>query len=94
MNAPPLCVGRATFCEWKGNASYFDAAGRPSLAWTYARPLSGFERIAGYVAFYASKVEATVDGEAVQPQPGNFYGGWITSKVVGPFKGQPGTGWW
>jgi hypothetical protein len=63
-------------------------------AWSYDRPSPGYEAMAGYVAFYPGKVEALLEGEAVQPQPGGFYGGWITTSVVGPFKGLPGTQDW
>ena len=88
-----------TWCEWKGEASYFsvDVDGRVAVdaAWTYANPMPGFEAIAGHVAFYAQLMDrCTVDGEVVDPNPGAFYGGWITSKVVGPFKGAPGTLHW
>jgi uncharacterized protein (DUF427 family) len=90
---------RRTVCEWKGDASYFDlVAGdrvSPAAAWTYVNPKPGYEAITGYLAFYASRVDAAwVDDERVTPQPGRFYGGWITSDVVGPFKGEPGTGNW
>jgi hypothetical protein len=64
-------------------------------AWFYPHPTPGYEAIQGHVAFYPAKMDAcTVDGERVQAQPGDFYGGWITSEIVGPFKGGPGTiGW-
>jgi uncharacterized protein (DUF427 family) len=91
--------GRGTVCEWKGPATYFDLAvadrTSPRAAWTYERPQPGYEVLAGRIAFYAGRVdEATVDGEAVRPQPGGFYGGWVTDDVVGPFKGEPGTESW
>jgi uncharacterized protein (DUF427 family) len=91
--------GRGSVCEWKGSATYFDlVAGdriSPRAAWTYDRPLPGYEVLARRVAFYAGRVdEATVDGETVRPQPGSFYGGWVTDEVVGPFKGEPGTEGW
>ncbi len=92
--------GRSTFCEWKGVAAYFDVIGgdgrqAPRAAWTYANPAPGFEAIRDAVAFYpAAMDECTVDGELVEAQEGDFYGGWITSDIVGPFKGSPGTlGW-
>jgi uncharacterized protein (DUF427 family) len=90
---------RTTFCEWKGTATYVDAgvgARRVSeVGWRYVDPKPGFEPIKGYVAFYASKVdECSVDGEVVVPQPGGFYGGWITSDIAGPFKGEPGSFGW
>lgn len=88
-----------TVCEWKGAASYFDVVvgdvTARRAAWTYPAPLPGYEPIAGRVAFYAGRVDrATVDGELVRPQPGGFYGGWVTDDVVGPFKGEPGTEGW
>jgi uncharacterized protein (DUF427 family) len=90
---------RQSTCEFKGQAGYFeiDAGGtvRRDAAWTYVRPLPGYEAIAGYVAFYAGSVdEAWVDDHRVMPQAGDFYGGWITPDVTGPFKGGPGTRGW
>ncbi len=88
-----------SWCEWKGSATYWDAvvAGRrvAEVGWSYEDPTPGFEHLAGAVAFYPGRVDrATVDGEVVRPQPGEYYGGWITDEVVGPFKGAPGTlGW-
>lgn len=92
-------TSRQTACEFKGQASYFHlgAGGRErrEAAWTYEHPLPGFEAIAGHIAFYPGRVdEAWVDGERVMPQAGDFYGGWITSDVSGPFKGGPGTRGW
>ena len=91
---------RQTTCEWKGDARYFaivTPGGRvvPIAAWSYHDPLHGFEAIDGHVAFYAWAVdEAWVGDERATPQPGHFYGGWVTSKVVGPFKGGPDSlGW-
>jgi uncharacterized protein (DUF427 family) len=92
--------GRGTFCEFKGAASYLDVIGAdgtrvPRAAWFYPDPSPGFEAIRDAVAFYrASMDECTVDGEIVTAQEGDFYGGWITSEVVGPFKGAPGTFGW
>jgi uncharacterized protein (DUF427 family) len=89
----------ASWCEWKGQARYYDlvADGReaPRAAWTYPHPSRDFASIAGAVAVVAAAVDrCTVNGEQVIPQPGGFYGGWITSWIVGPFKGIPGsTGW-
>ncbi len=85
-----------TFCEWKGTASYLDAVvgGRrvERAAWTYRDPVPGYEAISDAIAFYPAKVDACfVDEERVEAQPGDFYGGWITSDVVGPFKGADGT---
>jgi uncharacterized protein (DUF427 family) len=86
-------------CEWKGAATYWDVVldGRrvPQAGWSYEDPTPGFEHLRGAVAFYPGKVDrALVDGEQAQPQPGGFYGGWITAEVAGPFKGGAGSlGW-
>ncbi len=95
---------RGSFCEWKGAASYWDlvmagAGGAEvrvaEVAWSYARPTASFAGLKDHLAFYASKVDACfVGGERVAAQPGDFYGGWITSWVRGPFKGGPGTMGW
>jgi uncharacterized protein (DUF427 family) len=90
---------RRTFCEFKGEASYYDlvVGGREvrDAAWYYERPSRGYELLAGCVAFYPGRVDAAfVDGEQVVAQPGDFYGGWITSDVDGPFKGGAGTAGW
>jgi uncharacterized protein (DUF427 family) len=86
---------RSTWCEYKGAARYYDAGGRTAVAWSYASPSPGYEAIAGHFAFYLGRVDrATVDGEQAEAQPGDFYGGWITSAVTGPFKGGPGTSEW
>lgn len=89
----------ASFCEWKGHARYFDVTGgdqrRERAAWSYPDPTAPFEILRDHVAFYADAMDACfVDGEQVIPQPGGFYGGWITSAVVGPFKGVPGSRFW
>jgi uncharacterized protein (DUF427 family) len=91
--------GRTTFCEWKGIASYYDVvvdgARAERGAWTYHDPSPGFEAIRDAVAFYPGRMDACyVDDERVVAQAGDFYGGWITSDVVGPFKGEPGTSGW
>ena len=89
-----------TWCEFKGSASYFDVAcpsGRviPRAAWHYPDPTGPYDALVGHVAFYPGRMDrCTVDGETVVAQPGDFYGGWITSKVTGPFKGPPGTAGW
>lgn len=88
-----------SYCEWKGNAVYWSVrVGEriaPRCGWSYPSPTSPFAAIKDHVAFYASAMDACwVGDERVQPQPGGFYGGWITSRVVGPFKGEPGTQSW
>lgn len=89
----------SSWCEWKGQAGYFDlvtpAKTASAAAWSYPRPTPGFDVIAGAIAVMAAAVDrCTVDGEMVSPQPGGFYGGWITSRVAGPFKGIPGSMGW
>ena len=92
-------VHGGSVCEWKGRAEYFSVrvAGceLPNVAWAYPEPTPRFAPITGYVAFYAGPMDrCLVDDEVVVPQPGGFYGGWITGDVVGPFKGGPGTWGW
>ena len=87
-----------SFCEWKGPARYWslvdDERRLDAVAWSYPKPLAGAEPLAECVAFYATQLDCRVDGARVRPQPGGFYGGWITSELVGPFKGEAGsTGW-
>lgn len=88
-----------SFCEWKGPATYWsvlvDEVLLPNAAWSYEDPTPRFVAIRGHVAFYARLLdECWVGDERVVANPGSFYGGWITSKVVGPFKGDPGTQHW
>lgn len=92
-------IPRRTFCEWKGPASYFTVKvgerQAEAAAWCYSQPTETFEPIRNYIAFYPSQMEACYLGdEQVQPQKGDFYGGWITSDIVGPFKGGMGTWGW
>ncbi len=90
---------RNTFCEWKGAGAYYTVRVNDkeavSAAWYYPSPTADFALIRNYVAFYPGMMDACiVDGERVQPQPGGFYGGWITGEIVGPFKGELGTMMW
>ncbi|XGW00213.1 MAG: DUF427 domain-containing protein [Leptolyngbya sp. BL-A-14] len=90
---------RSTFCEWKGHGSYYSLAVGDKrvddVAWYYPEPTPAFAAIANHVAFYPAPMDGCyVDSEKVTPQPGNFYGGWITSDIVGPFKGALGTWGW
>lgn len=93
-------AGGHSFCEWKGSASYLDVVGgrgtvAARAAWYYPSPTVRFAALRDHVALYPGLVdECTVDGERVQPQPGGYYGGWITSAVSGPFKGGPGSQGW
>ncbi len=92
-------AARGSFCEFKGVARYWDIqidqVTVPVAAWSYDSPSSPYAALAGHLAFYASKVdECWVDDERVVPQAGDFYGGWITSNLRGPFKGAPGTRHW
>ena len=89
----------SSFCEFKGAARYFDVRSggivREAAAWNYPNPSPGFETLVDRVAVYAQHMdECTVGAEVVAPQPGGFYGGWVTSSVVGPFKGVPGSMGW
>ena len=86
-------------CEWKGQASYFDVVGEhrtsASAAWTYRDPSPAYRELTDYIAFYPGRVDACfVDDERVKPQKSDFYGGWITSDITGPFKGKEGTDDW
>ena len=86
-------------CEWKGQARYWDVViGNTRMVgagWSYPRPSPRFAGIAGHIAFYAAPFDSVlVDGEQVTPQPGGFYGGWVTSHEAGPFKGGPGSQFW
>lgn len=88
-----------TFCEWKGEARYLSAVVGDrrveDVAWYYPNPAAGYAELAGYVSFYPGRLDACyLDEERVKPQEGHFYGGWITSEVVGPFKGGPGSMGW
>ncbi|MFW2339578.1 MAG: DUF427 domain-containing protein [Acidimicrobiia bacterium] len=90
---------RRTICEWKGAADYWDVVvgsrSAESGAWTYAKPRPDYHEISGYVSFYPALMDGCYLGdEQVTPQPGGFYGGWITPDVVGPFKGAEGTWGW
>ncbi|MDQ4043045.1 MAG: DUF427 domain-containing protein [Actinomycetota bacterium] len=89
----------ASFCEWKGAARYYDIETderrERRVAWFYPNPVPAYSSLKDHVAFYPSLMDACwVDGEKVEAQKGDFYGGWITSEVVGPFKGAPGTRGW
>ena len=89
----------SSFCEFKGGAAYFDVRGgellRSRAAWTYPEPERGYELLRGRVAVYPAPMDrCTIDAEVVEPQPGRFYGGWITSNIVGPFKGGPASAGW
>jgi uncharacterized protein (DUF427 family) len=90
---------RSTWCEFKGTAHYLDALIQArrveAVGWSYAAPTTGYEALRDHVAFYPGRVDsAWIGDEQVQAQPGDFYGGWITSDLVGPFKGPAGTRGW
>ncbi|HKJ87311.1 MAG TPA: DUF427 domain-containing protein, partial [Gammaproteobacteria bacterium] len=102
---PPADVDRealapvegTTFCEWKGTARYFALAGDSgggAVAWCYPDPKPEFEGLRDWLAFYPGAVACYVGGERVRAQTGGFYGGWVTDEIVGPFKGEAGTGDW
>ncbi|MCW3038830.1 MAG: hypothetical protein JWM31_735 [Solirubrobacterales bacterium] len=92
-------AARSTFCEWKGSATYFDAIvgdrTERAVAWAYPSPTPGFAALQDHLAFYPSRMDrCRLDEELVRTQEGDFYGGWITDEIVGPFKGGPGTWGW
>ena len=102
---PPQDVNRdvlssapgSSICEWKGASLYWILAANPDggiIGWSYPDPTPSFDKIRDYISFYPALVECYVAGERVRAQPGQFYGGWITDEVIGPFKGQPGTEGW
>jgi uncharacterized protein (DUF427 family) len=92
-------ASRQSFCEFKGLASYWNLVVEGDtvrdVGWSYERPVAAYAQLAGHIAFYASKVEECwVGDERVEAQAGDFYGGWITTNLRGPFKGPPGTRGW
>ena len=94
-----VAASATTFCEWKGQGSYYSLVvgdkTAPNVGWYYPTPTPEFAAIANYVAFYAAPMDACyVANERVTPQPGHFYGGWVTSDIVGPFKGEAGSWGW
>jgi uncharacterized protein (DUF427 family) len=94
-----VAADRRSFCEWKGESKYFHVTvGGKEVrfaAWAYPRPTGAFAAIRDFFAFYAGPMDACYVGEErVTPQPGGFYGGWITDDIVGPFKGASGTEGW
>ena len=89
----------SSFCEWKGSAVYWDVVigdqVLPRVGWSYDDPSAAFAMLRDHIAFYAAPFDrCSVDGDTVIPQPGAFYGGWITSDLAGPFKGIPGSMGW
>ena len=90
---------RRTLCEWKGPATYFDVsaggAEAPAAAWAYLEPRPAYAALKDHYAFYPGRVDACwLDEERVRPQGGDFYGGWVTDEIQGPWKGEPGTEGW
>ncbi len=86
-----------SLCEWKGRAEYLCLASRPAagaVAWRVPAPFEGYEALAGLISFYPGRVRCRLGEHEVVPQPGRFYGGWITPDLAGPFKGEPGTEGW
>jgi len=102
IKIPITANKKSSYCEWKGSATYYDLTHPTnalevvrSRAWSYDNPTSGFKAIAGYVSFYAGPWDCFVNGEKVEAQPGDFYGGWMTSDVQREaVKGAPGTLFW
>lgn len=86
----------SSFCEWKGTAEYFALPADPAtpVAWCYPQASPPYEALSGWLCFYPGRVDCFIDGERVRAQAGGFYGGWITDAIVGPWKGEAGTGAW
>lgn len=91
-------AGGGSTCEWKGAAEYYTLSLEDRTIeraiWAYPKPRPAFQRLTGHVSFYPAVFECTIGGERVRPQPGGFYGGWVTSEIAGPYKGEPGTSGW
>ena len=91
-------VSGTSFCEWKGSATYWNIEVNnqtiEKAAWSYNKPNPAFRSLKGYYSFYPGKIDCFVDEVRVKPQPGSFYGGWMTPEIVGPVKGDPGSGGW
>ena len=94
-------IDRRSICEWKGIATYCtlvdceEVQNRlPACGWQYTNPSTAFTAIKNHYSFYPALLDCFVDDEKVAPQPGGFYGGWVTSEIVGPIKGEPGTETW
>ena len=89
---------QTSFCEWKGQALYYDFSFNDinisSVAWSYPNPTNQFKVIKNHIAFYPSKLKCHINGELVSAQQGGFYGGWITTEIIGPFKGEVDTQGW
>jgi len=97
IQARLIQIAGQSFCEWKGQADYWalvDDPDKQAVAWSYPEPFDAFLPITDFFAFYPGLIGCYLNEERVQPQPGGFYGGWVTSEVVGPFKGEPGTSNW
>lgn len=89
----------STYCEWRGRGSYYTLTvgdrQAKNVAWYYKEINPAYSELLGYIGFYPQPMDACyVDGEKAQPQAGDYYAGWITSDIVGPFKGEPGTRGW
>lgn len=84
-----------SLCEWKGEAQSYDVAGQPRAAWSYPRLFPEFAQLENHYAFYATALTCFIGDEQVRPQPGGFYGGWVTDRLTGPIKGEAGSEpWW
>ena len=87
----------SSVCEWKGTANYWVLSFDPNqgaVGWSYPAPTSAFEPIRHHVSFYPAILACYVAGERARPQPGKFYGGWVTGEITGPFKGEPNSAHW
>jgi uncharacterized protein (DUF427 family) len=88
----------SSFCEWKGEACYWTLAipghTLERVGWSYPSPTPAFAAITGWIAFYPQQLDCRVDRQRVKAQDGGFYGGWVTAEIIGPWKGESGTGGW
>jgi uncharacterized protein (DUF427 family) len=95
VDASLLRPGRGrSLCEWKGAARYWDVGRVARAAWSYADPVPAYAALRDHLSFYPGLLECYLDDERVRAQAGDFYGGWITDEIAGPFKGEPGTLHW
>lgn len=93
LNVTLEAVDGTSYCEWKGQAEYFQYQGH-RLAWRYPKPTQAFAEVAGWYSFYPAECRCVVAGQTVRAQAGGFYGGWVTDEIVGPYKGEPGRSDW
>ncbi len=89
-------VDKTSMCEWKGSAMYWALSTRTDqpVAWSYPNPFPEFEPLKNHLAFYPQNLDCFIDKVLVKAQASQFYAGWITPDLTGPFKGEKGTEHW